>query len=82
MGLCATLTIFGMSVEDVLRSTEWSNSPRNLECVEIFAGVGSVAAAASELNLRAATYDKYRIPGSTEATEDLPAQQGLWTAFS
>ena len=82
MGLCATLTIFGISVEDVLRNTEWSSSPRNLECVEIFAGVGSVAAAASELSLRAVTYDKYRIPGSTEATEDLTTEQGLRTAIT
>ena len=82
VGLCATLTIFGMSVEDVLRNTEWSNSPRNLECVEIFAGVGSVAAAASDLNLRAATYDRNRIPGSTEATEDITTQQGFRTAVS
>ena len=82
MGLCATLTVFGMSVEYVLRSTEWSNSPRNLECVEIFAGVGSVAAAALELKLRAATYDRNRIPGSTEATDDLTTEQGLRTAIT
>ena len=82
VGLCATLMIFGMTVEDVLCNTEWSNSLRNLECVEIFAGVGSVAAAALELKLRAATYDKNRIPGSTEATEDITTQQGFRTAVS
>ena len=82
VGLCATLMIFGMSVEDVLCHTELSNSPRNLECVEIFAGVGSVAAAALELKLRAATYDRNRIPGSTEATEDITTQQGFRTAVS
>ena len=82
MGLCTTLMIFGMTVEDVLCNTEWSESPQNLECVEIFAGVGSVAAAASELNLRAATYDKNRIPGSTEATEDLTTEQGFHTAIA
>ena len=82
VGLCATLMIFGVTVEDVLCNTEWSNSLRNLECVEIFAGVGSVAAAALELKLRAATYDKNRIPGSTEATEDITTQQGFRTAVS
>ncbi len=79
--LCKTLMVFGMSVEHVLQSAEWAHSPRNLECVEIFAGVGAVAAAASELDLRAATYDKYRIPGSTEATEDITTRQGFRTAI-
>jgi len=78
--LCQTLMVFGMTVEDVLQSAEWAHTPRNLECVEIFAGVGPVAAAASELNLRAATYDKYRIRGSTETTEDVTTQQGFRTA--
>ena len=81
-GLCTILMVFGMSVEDVLCSSEWATSPRNLECVEIFAGVGAVASAAWELNLRAATYDKSRIPGSTEATEDITTQQGFRTAVS
>ena len=65
-----------------LDETKWSNSHRNLERVEIFAGVGAVAAAASELNLRAATYDKNRIPGSTEATEDITSEHGFRTAVS
>jgi len=68
--LCQTLMVFGMTVKDVLQSAEWAHTPRNLECVEIFAGVGSVAAAASELNLR----------GSTETTEDVTTQQGFRTA--
>ena len=43
---------------------------------------GEVAAAASDLNLRAATYDGNRIPSSIEATEDITTQHGFWTSVS
>ena len=75
------LILFGLSVQQVLDNDGWAHSPRNLECVEIFAGVGAVAAAAKELGLRAATYDKYRIPGNTEVTEDITTWEGFQTAI-
>ena len=75
------LILFGLSVQQVLDNDGWAHSPRNLECVEIFAGVGAVAAAAKELGLRAATYDKYRIPGNTEVTEDITTWKGFQTAI-
>ena len=79
--LCQVLVLHGLCVEQVLRAREWADVPRNLDCLEVFAGVGSVAAAAAELGLRSATYDKYRIPGSTETTEDLSTEAGLRTAI-
>jgi len=56
--------------------------PRDLDCVEIFAGVGSIAAAAAEKGLRSATYDKNRIPGVTEQTEDITTLQGFRGAIA
>ena len=79
--LCQVLVLHGLCVEQVLRAREWADVPRNLDCLEVFAGVGSVAAAAAELGLRSATYDKHRIPGSTETTEDLSTEAGLRTAI-
>ena len=79
--LCQVLVLHGLCVEQVLQASTWADVPRNLDCLEVFAGVGSVAAAAAELGLRSATYDKYRIPGSTETTEDLSTEAGLRTAI-
>ena len=80
--LCQVLVLHGLCVEEVLRESSWANVPRNLDCLEVFAGVGSVAAAAAELGLRSATYDKHRVPGNTETTEDLSTEAGLRTAIA
>ena len=69
-----------MTVEHVLQSDEWAHFPRDLECVELFAGVGAVATAATELGLRSTTYDIKRIPGITETSEDITAPEGFRTA--
>lgn len=79
--LCQALVLHSLCVEHVLQASTWADVPRNLDCLEVFAGVGSVAAAAAELGLRSATYDKHRIPGSTETTEDLSTEAGLRTAI-
>ena len=69
--LCQTLLVHGLTVVAVLNSHEWMHLPRDLDCVEIFAGVGSIAAAAADKGLRVAAYGKGRIPGATEETEDI-----------
>ena len=54
--------------------------PRALECVELFAGVGAVAPAATELGFRGTTYDIKRIPGITDISADLSVFEGFRTA--
>jgi len=80
--LCQSLLVHGLTVPAVLNSDEWMHVPRDLDCVEIFAGVGSIAAAAAEKGLRSATYDKNRIPGVTEQTEDITTLQGFRGAIA
>ena len=38
--LCQTFLVHGLTVAAVLNSHEWMHLPRDLDCVEIFAGVG------------------------------------------
>ena len=57
-----TLVIFGLTVAQVLRSPEWINTPRDLNVVELWAGVGHVAKAAQGLGLQAATFEKDNDP--------------------
>jgi len=80
--LCQTFLVHGLTVAAVLSSDEWMHLPCDLDCVEIFAGVGSIAAAAAEKGLRSATYDKLRIPGITEQTEDITTLQGFRGAIA
>ena len=80
--LCQSFLVHGLTVAAVLNSHEWTHLPRDLDCVEIFAGVGSIAAAAAEKGLRAAAYDKGRIPGVTEETEDILTLQGFRGAIA
>ena len=69
-----------MTVEHVLQSDEWARFPRDLECVELLAGVGAVATVAAELGLRSMTYDIKRIPGTTEASDGITTPEGFRTA--
>ena len=53
-----TVLLFGLTVAQVLTSPAWNQTPRDLQVVELWAGVGHVAAAAKEQGLRAATFEK------------------------
>ena len=78
--LLRTTELFGMTAEHVLQSDEWAHFPRDLECVELFAGVGAVATVAAELGLRSTTSDINRVPGITETSEDITTLEGFRTA--
>ena len=80
--LCQSFLVHGLTVAAVLSSHQWLLLPRALDCVEIFAGVGSIAAAAAEKGLKATTYDKLRIPGVTEQAEDITTLQGFRAAIA
>ena len=60
--LCATLTVFGLTINAVLSSTLWLDLARDLDCVEIFSGVQSVVRAALEKGMRAQGFDKLLDP--------------------
>ena len=53
-----TVLLFGLTVAQVLTSPAWNQLPRDLQVVELWAGVGHVAAAAREQGLSAATFEK------------------------
>ena len=53
-----TVLLFGLTVAQVLTSPAWNQTPRDLQVVELWAGVGHVAAAAREQGLKAATFEK------------------------
>ena len=75
--LCQTFLVHGLIVAAVLVSDEWMHVPRGLDCVDIFAGVGSILADAAEKCLWSATHDSLRIPGVIEHTEDITTLQGF-----
>lgn len=53
-----SLLLFGLTVAQVLTSPAWNNAARDLQVVELWSGVGHVAAAARKHGLRAATFEK------------------------
>jgi hypothetical protein len=54
---CAVVC-FGFTVAAVLDSVQWKRTPRDLDLVEFWAGVGSVAAAGLDRGLKAETFEK------------------------
>ncbi len=73
--------VFGLSVNDVLNS-ELATVDRDLDVVDLFCGKGAIHKAATEQNLAAQAFDKFRVPGSTdttnfECTEDI----AVWAGF-
>ena len=73
--LCQTFLVQGLIVVAALSSDAWTHLPRDLDCVDICVGVGSIAAAVAEKGLRSATYDILRIPGITKQPEDITTLQ-------
>ena len=85
--LACTVCLFSVhSVAYILDSSEWGNLPRDLDVVELWSGAGTTAKAARERGLRAAEFDKYRIPGQTDVegvqNEDFTTLTGFKRAVS
>lgn len=70
-----SIVIHGFTVASILDSTQWRAQPRNLKVLELWAGVGSVAAAARLRGLTAATFEKTDSP-----LQDFRALEGFLTA--
>jgi len=66
--------VFGLTVHSVLTSPEFSGIVRNLDCVELWSGAGTVWGAAKDLGLRSQGFDKNR-PGATN--EDILMEAGF-----
>ena len=75
--LCATLTVFGLTVNAVLSSTRWLYLARDLDCAEIFSGVQSVVRAALEKGMRAQGVDKLLDP-----MDDITTPEGFRRAVT
>ena len=81
------LQVFGLTVAACLTDPVRLHGPRDLDVVEIFAGVASIAGAAKEAGYRAMAFDKSRVPGltdslSSEVSEDVSCEHGFLHAVS
>ncbi len=79
-------TLFGVSVAAALQDDGLRRLPRDLDCAEVFCGVGSVWRAAERAGKRAEGYDRNRVPGVTDcsdnvACEDILTHAGFRTAL-
>jgi len=76
------LRIFDLTVDAVLSVPAWTQVPRDLACIEVFSGVGSVTSAALARGFAASSYDKNRVPGTTDCPqsprcEDITTEVGF-----
>ena len=78
-------TIFGMTVASVLQDPI-AQGARDLDCAELFCGVGAIWRAAQRAGLSAAGYDLNRIPGETNSggarSEDICCVVGFLNALA
>jgi len=77
------ICIMGLTLAAALDSAP---ADRDLDVVELWAGVGSIAGAATRAQYRAAAFDLHRVPGVTdmpgEGCEDLTTMTGFKAAVS
>jgi hypothetical protein len=79
------LSIFDLTVDTVLSVPAWTQVPRDLAVIEVFSGVGSVTSAALVRGFAASSYDKNRLPGTTDCPlsprcEDITTEVGFKNA--
>ena len=80
--LCTTLVLFDTyTVASVLKNPEYANIVRDVDIVELWSGVGTVVAAGAALGLQALPFDRDRVPGETEDTEDITSRVGFLRAL-
>jgi len=79
------LAVFGRTVRDVLEDPRVIDSPRDVDVVELWSGVGSVVKAAQEKGYQALPFDIGRCPGVTDVdgpfTEDIMTLRGFEKAL-
>ena len=67
--------MFGVTLSYALAF--FATVPRDIDVFEGFAGVGAIASAATAQGFAAVAFDKFRIPGVTEQSEDLTTAEGF-----
>ena len=80
-----TLVTMGWTLERALQDPA-AAAPRNLDVVELWSGVGAVARAAARRAMHTKTFDRARVPGTTDgrgaASENILAPAGFYKALS
>ena len=81
----AMISLFGFTALSLLADPRFASSPRDLDIVELFSGVGSIAQAAQRLGFAAQAFDKGRCPPNSNsplspACEDLTVPAGFFNA--
>ena len=81
-----TVLVFGLSVLDVLNDSTISKIDRDLDVVDLFCGRAAIHRAAASQGLTSVSFDKSRIPGTTDSgladeTEDMSTLEGFMRAL-
>ena len=81
-----TVLVFGLSVLDVLNDSTTSKIGRDLDVVDLFCGRAAIHRAAASQGLTSVSFDKSRIPGTTDSglpdeTEDMSTLEGFMRAL-
>ncbi len=84
MGLIA---VFGYTVYSALRDPKFKELPRDLDCLELWSGLGHIACAATHQGLVAKAFDINRLPGTTDDSnskdsEAILSENGFLNALS
>ena len=76
--MAPTVTLFGLTVLACLDLPAFQHA-RDLDVVELFAGVGSIAIAAGKCGHQAVAYNKHCVPGQTDqASSNLTCAKTLY----
>ena len=81
-----TVLVFGLSVQDVLNDSTTSEIERNLDVLDLFCGRAAIHCAAASQGLASVSFDKSRIPGTTDSgladeTEAMSTPEGFVRAL-
>ena len=79
---CGSVIVFGLTLQAALSR----NSERDLDLVELWSGVGSIAGSAVESGFTVRCFDLHRVPGVTDCPgleqEDITTKQGFEAALA
>ena len=79
------LSYHGFTVENILADPQFQTLDRDLDVIEIFAGVASIHRAAEKAGFASAAFDILRVPGQSDCTgeesEDFSCKQGFVNAI-
>ena len=79
------LVVFGLTLAAVMQTPGWEPAVRDLDALELFAGVGAIMKAAHCSSFSAEAFEIHRIPGISDSrqhprSEDLTCEAGFRNA--